>query len=938
MGYRSTWRRFDGRRDDVNPAERARLLSRRRLLGTGATAGTGALLLGAPRADAANAFAALAPTSVKTGNYTASPGDFVPVSATGATVTIALPSAPSDQAQIGVKVISIADPQVVTVSCGGSDVFDRTAGPTSLDISSLGQGVLLQYQAGSRVWYVQAVGLELDVPRGAAKLGSDGKVGTPGGSQLTNAVTNVANSVAYPESYGAKGDGITDDSIALRAWVGSSKLLALTPGKTYVHQRTLTMSFPHQVLDGNGACLKRAPQAITTTTTSITSGVSTAISVAATSGGAGPGAWSFQVGDQIVVEQGGTFDQSPRTIKSIAGNLITVSSPFGVSLSGTINVRHGWNQIFPNGTGQRITDLVADGNSDNWSWARWQHTAGIQTFDSGTDVHVDHCQIINQYGDALAVEGARSTWAFNEVRNIKGRGFVFTGIKGAPTCMHTRVLYNDFINCNLDPAVSGTDGQGSIDFSQGGPGALIHGNTIDGGIDGVGGLRNANNDEVSITGNEFWNCTGWAINGGGSNTQDVANVIIANNRLYGAGINLNRIGSTGLATRWHIHDNIIIGAGIAAVSVNAIDIHDNTINCDALTPPIASEITVAALSGGGTFSAGTYYWVITAYNGSGETTGSAEVSAGIASGGSALVSWNAVPGAQGYKLYRASSSGGENSSPALVATIASATTLSFSDTGTPTVAGAVPSKNTTKSITAILVSLGGKGGAASGRVHDNVLTGGNVAVLMNAGCSNLSVSANTCRNQYSLGIGDNDAGTANVTIKGNTVVNDSTAIAGDAYHGITPQATDEVANNTVDISAGGGFGIAANTGSPIITGNNIKTGGARPPIQINSGVTNAIVANNTMDRGITDNSPTTRRYGNVISTGAISGQATLVAGTKAVKTAEVGSGGGTNVLLTVVTPGGTPGTLSYAINSATGITIKSTSNTDTSTVYWEIRH
>lgn len=100
--------------------------------------------------------------------------------------------------------------------------------------------------------------------------------------------------------------------------------------------------------------------------------------------------------------------------------------------------------------------------------------------------------------------------------------------------------------------------------------------------------------------------------------------------------------------------------------------------------------TATAVGSGGTFAAATYFWQVTATNASGETVGSVEASAAIALNGSANLAWNAVPGATGYKVYRATSAGGESTSPALVTTITSGATVTYTDTGTATSAGAVP--------------------------------------------------------------------------------------------------------------------------------------------------------------------------------------------------------------------------------------------------------
>lgn len=57
------------------------------------------------------------------------------------------------------------------------------------------------------------------------------------------------------------------------------------------------------------------------------------------------------------------------------------------------------------------------------------------------------------------------------------------------------------------------------------------------------------------------------------------------------------------------------------------------------------------------------------------------------------LSWAAITGATGYKIYRATVAGGESTSPALVATLGAVTT--YTDTGTAVSAGSVPATDTT---------------------------------------------------------------------------------------------------------------------------------------------------------------------------------------------------------------------------------------------------
>jgi hypothetical protein len=93
---------------------------------------------------------------------------------------------------------------------------------------------------------------------------------------------------------------------------------------------------------------------------------------------------------------------------------------------------------------------------------------------------------------------------------------------------------------------------------------------------------------------------------------------------------------------------------------------------------------------GGTFTAGTFYWKITAVTGHGETTGSNEVTATLVATGSQALSWAAVANAELYRLYRGTAAGAENT---LVATLGAAT-LAFTDTGAAGTAATVPTVST----------------------------------------------------------------------------------------------------------------------------------------------------------------------------------------------------------------------------------------------------
>jgi hypothetical protein len=171
----------------------------------------------------------LIPTGIKTSDYPALPNDFVPVNASGASVRITLPNAPSPQTQIGVETIAIGGSHTVTVVTSGSDVVNKPAGPTSLDLSSVA-GVLLQYEALAHIWYVQATS--------APNVSSVATAGSMFGD--TSTIVNVK--YPPPGTLAATGDGSTDDTPAIQACHAllTNGGLLYFPAGTYLYSGSVT--------------------------------------------------------------------------------------------------------------------------------------------------------------------------------------------------------------------------------------------------------------------------------------------------------------------------------------------------------------------------------------------------------------------------------------------------------------------------------------------------------------------------------------------------------------------------------------------------------------------------------------------------------------------------------------------------------------------------
>jgi hypothetical protein len=109
-----------------------------------------------------------------------------------------------------------------------------------------------------------------------------------------------------------------------------------------------------------------------------------------------------------------------------------------------------------------------------------------------------------------------------------------------------------------------------------------------------------------------------------------------------------------------------------------------------LSPP--QQLATNGIGSGGGLPAGAWYYQVTAISAAGESTPSLESEVTVfGSTSSVLLSWDPVESATGYKVYRGDASLGEN---ALLTTINSGATVTYTDTGTAGTAVTPPTTNT----------------------------------------------------------------------------------------------------------------------------------------------------------------------------------------------------------------------------------------------------
>jgi hypothetical protein len=153
----------------------------------------------------ASAASLLSVQSVKTANYTATAGQFVPASAASGSITITLPTAPANGTQVGVMMVACASTNTVTVACGGSDVFNVSGGSASGAFLNLFQMSVYQYNSG--IWYNVAshktptltagTNITITESAGVSTIAASGG----GGSSLTPTAVKTSNYTASAGDY-----------------------------------------------------------------------------------------------------------------------------------------------------------------------------------------------------------------------------------------------------------------------------------------------------------------------------------------------------------------------------------------------------------------------------------------------------------------------------------------------------------------------------------------------------------------------------------------------------------------------------------------------------------------------------------------------------------------------------------------------------------------
>ena len=214
-----------------------------------------------------------------------------------------------------------------------------------------------------------------------------------------------------------------------------------------------------------------------------------------------------------------------------------------------------------------------------------------------------------------------------------------------------------------------------------------------------------NSVQTALNGAGMFNCSCVTVTKGGG----VYRIAFADGSAFGdTAIPVLRTDPTGLQSGQGEKDVLNISDTGSSANDAAILTSTSLTGLDMPSPNSAQELTIDATQGqytltysyavepthllatqasGGTLHAGTHYYVVTAVTASGESLPSNEVSAVTAENGAVMLSWHSIPGVTvtDYKIYRGSTQGGE-----LIVIDTHSSSLMFTDDGTVTTPGSVP--------------------------------------------------------------------------------------------------------------------------------------------------------------------------------------------------------------------------------------------------------
>jgi hypothetical protein len=418
-----------------------------------------------------------------------------------------------------------------------------------------------------------------DATKGSDVIGHGGNLNYVAGS-IGAAINDVCINVClFP--WLAKGDGITDDTLALRAAItgaGAGRTLIFPSGKTFLHYGRLA-PLAGQTWMGYGACLKRANEVTAATATNIALGSPTNITV--------PNGALFKVGMDVTVFNGASYDPSPHLITAINGNILTVNTAFTVAFPAGGTVVTVGQQVISALARVKMIGLEFDGNrANNATIAKWELHAAI--YINGDYSVVRDCYIHDEVSEGIELGGQGSIADSNWIINCGGNGIHFSGSTGG------KARGNFVKNVNILGAAPG-HADGGIIFSNATGHSMITNNYVDTAISGVASIDSDDNSSVVISGNLILNCTSTAIEGTFPNGTKGGKVTITGNLIYNSvKVELNYTPGFSAGNgpyNWIVADNYLEDTAIYLNAGVHISVHGNILQWLANTAVAMINVT-----------------------------------------------------------------------------------------------------------------------------------------------------------------------------------------------------------------------------------------------------------------------------------------------------------------------------------------------------------